>query len=112
MLNVIQTDKCLKSYGLEKLMNQEVELSYCFEHGGRTCCNNNDVLIERNKMAVVHKFSDPKVSDRCFAVTSRVLCTKCDADVSTGLSSGALCLNFCDEWFISCLYDYLDPYID
>jgi hypothetical protein len=25
-------------------MNQEVELQYCLEHGGRTCCNNNDVL--------------------------------------------------------------------
>lgn len=38
-------NKCMKNkYGLKKLMNQEVELQYCFEHGGRTCCNNNDVM--------------------------------------------------------------------
>lgn len=41
-------DKCLRNkYGLKKLMNQEVELQYCFEHGGRTCCNNNDVMPVR-----------------------------------------------------------------
>ena len=44
-------DKCLKNkYGNKKLMNQEVELQYCFEHAGRTCCNNNDINSIRSKM--------------------------------------------------------------
>lgn len=77
--------KCLKNqYGLKKLMNQEVELQYCFEHAGRTCCNQNDILPIRNKMAGVRKLSSPAVSGECFALTSRVFCSHCDADVGIG----------------------------
>ena len=41
-----------------------------------------------------------------------MLCSKCDADVSTGLSEGTICLSFCDEWFLSCHRDFIDPYLD
>ena len=42
-----------------------------------------------------------------------MLCSKCDADVSTGLNAnGAICLNFCDEWYLSCIKDFIDPYTD
>lgn len=65
-------------------MNQEVELKFCFEHGGRTCCNDEDILDIRVKMGAVKHLSNPKVSDKCFAVTSRMYCSKCDADIATG----------------------------
>ena len=94
-------------------MNQEVELQYCFEHSGRTCCSEDDIMPLRIAMSVVKHKSSPKVSDKCFALTSRMLCSKCDADISTGVNpNGAICLNFCDEWFLSCMEDFIDPYID
>ena len=34
-------------YGLKKLKNQEYELNFCKEHGGRTCCNSDDANAER-----------------------------------------------------------------
>lgn len=53
------------------------------------------------------------MSDKCFAVTSRMMCSKCDADISTGVNPDkSICLSFCDEWYLSCMEDYLDPYVD
>ena len=63
-------------------------------------------------MAEVKHLGSPKVSDQCFALTSRMLCSKCDADVSTGLSEGAICLSFCDEWYLACHRDFIDAYQD
>ena len=64
-------------------------------------------------MSVVRKLSSPVTELTCQAVTSRALCTACDADVGTGINSnGAICLNFCDEWFISCQSAFVDPYLD
>ena len=107
-------NKCLRNkYGLKKLENQDVELTYCFEHGPRTCCANDDVVPIRQKMSLVKYTANPKVSDQCFAVTSRVMCSKCDADIGTGVNSeGALCLNFCDEWLFACQNEFIDPYLD
>ena len=106
--------KCLKNqYGLKKLMNQEVELQYCFEHAGRTCCNQNDILSIRSKMTGVRKLSSPKVNSECFALTSRVLCSHCDADVGVGnIPQETLCESFCQEWFSSCQDAFIDPYVD
>ena len=66
----------------------------------------------RIKMGQVRHLSNPKVSDQCFALTSRMLCSRCDADISTGVSDGSICLSFCDEWFLACMSDYVDPYLD
>ena len=38
-----KTDKCLKNvYQNSNLMNQDIELQFCFEHSGRTCCGADD----------------------------------------------------------------------
>jgi hypothetical protein len=64
-------------------------------------------------MAAVKKLSSPKVENDCFALTSRVFCNHCDADVGTGvIEAGSLCSSFCDEWFYSCRNEWIDPYID
>ena len=64
-------------------------------------------------MAAVRKLSSPQVEQQCFALTSRVFCSHCDADVGTGvINHHTLCLNFCDEWFYACRNDWIDPYID
>ena len=48
-------------------------------------------------MGLARHGSSPKVSDQCFAMTSRIFCSKCDADISTGKNEdGIFCLNFCD----------------
>lgn len=110
----VKGEKCLRNiYGLKKPMNQEVELQFCFEHAGRTCCHENDIIPIRSKMYEVRKLSVPPTEGICQAVTSRALCTVCDADVGTGINSdGAICLNFCDEWFLSCQSAFIDPYLD
>ena len=42
-----------------------------------------------------------------------MLCTKCDADIGTGVNSNKhVCLSFCDEWFLACAEDYIDAYVD
>jgi hypothetical protein len=94
-------------------MNQEVELQFCFEHAGRTCCGANDIVGIRQKMYGVRKLSHPPTDQLCLAVTSRALCATCDADIGTGLNqNGAICLNFCDEWYLSCQGAFVDPYLD
>lgn len=59
-----QSDK--HKYSLKKLSNQEVELQYCLDHSGRTCCNNDDVLPIRQMMSIAKYQTDPKVTDSCF----------------------------------------------
>jgi hypothetical protein len=63
-----------------------VENQFCFEHGGRTCCGERDVIPIRNKMALVRHQSSPKINDVCYAVTSRAHCSICDADIGTGIN--------------------------
>ena len=63
-------------------------------------------------MAQSRHLGNPPLSDKCFALTSRMLCSKCDADIGTGLSEGHICLSFCDEWYLSCMRDFIDPYQD
>ena len=64
-------------------------------------------------MLGVRKLTEPATEPMCQAVTSRALCSACDADVGTGQNpNGALCLNFCDEWFLSCQGSFVDPYMD
>ena len=43
-------------------------------------------------------------------MSARASCAFCDGELGTGKSDG-LCLSFCDTWFMSCINDYLDPYI-
>ena len=43
-------------------------------------------------------------------MSARVSCAFCDGELGTGKSDG-LCLSLCDTWFMSCINDYLDPYI-
>lgn len=64
-------------------------------------------------MGLARHGANPKITDECFAMTSRVMCSKCDADISTGQNSGGqFCLTFCDQWFLACLDDFVDPYQD
>lgn len=63
-------------------------------------------------MAQTKHLASPKVSDSCYALTSRMQCSICDADTSSGLSDGSICLNFCDEYFLACMNDLIDPYQD
>ena len=94
-------------------MNQEVELQHCIEHGGRTCCNNQDVMPIRQKMGLARHGNSPRITNNCFTMTSKVLCSKCDADIGTGLNSdGIFCLRTCEQWYNTCRDDFIDPYID
>ena len=57
--------------------------------------------------------TSPVPQSMCLATTSRVMCSHCDADVGTGVNQdGALCLNFCDEWYLACHQEYVDAYLD
>ena len=82
------------------------------EHGGRTCCSNEDVLPIRTMMSHVRYNADPKVNDKCFAFTSKMLCSKCDADISTGITDGSICFSTCRAWFKSCYNEFIDPYVE
>ena len=44
------------------------------------------------KMSFAKKESKPKVKKKCLAITARIECSKCDADISTGFNFNA---NFC-----------------
>jgi hypothetical protein len=107
--------ECLSGYGLDKLtdMNGNADYNYCYEHAGRTCCNGTDTMKIREKVAYAKLYSsgneEQSLSDMCLLMTSRALCSSCDGDLSTGKTEG-LCLSFCDQWFLSCVNDYLDPY--
>lgn len=64
-------------------------------------------------MSQLKKNAFPAVSETCFMYTSRAHCTKCDADVGTGMNEGNyLCMSYCDEWRMACKDDMLDPYLD
>lgn len=64
-------------------------------------------------MGVAKRLTVPEVTDMCFTMTSRAMCSKCDADISTGQNpNGALCQSFCDDWYYACQADMIDPYID
>jgi len=108
---VVNNDKCLNNkYGHKKLAN--AEMSYCLEHQGRSCCTNDDILPIRQSLSSVKYYSSPKTSDQCFHFTSRVLCSTCDADVGTGVSDGSICPDLCQQWYSSCQYDYIDPFVN
>lgn len=55
------------------------EINFCTEHAGRTCCNQNDTLKVKAKIGFTKLKSD--VSDTCFSMTVRALCSHCDGDV-------------------------------
>ena len=107
--------ECLAGYSLDKLtdMKEDREYNFCTEHAGRTCCNGTETMKIREKVALAKLKSsgneDHSLSDMCLLMTSRALCSHCDGDLSTGRTEG-LCLPFCDQWFLSCMHDYLDPY--
>jgi hypothetical protein len=106
-------DKCVKNqFQNKRLMNQEVELQFCYEHAGRTCCGPKDANAIRTKVSLLRKKASPKIHERCLQATSRAHCTLCDADVGTGKSDGSLCQNFCDEWLMACQSEFFDPYIE
>lgn len=83
------------------------------EHSGRTCCTPEDVLPIRQQMSAVKYYSEPKINEKCFTLTSKMMCSKCDADIGTGLNSNnAICSDICEQWFYSCGHELLDPYVD
>lgn len=42
-----------------------------------------------------------------------MLCSKCDADIGTGLNpNGGICLGFCEKWYQSCVDELIDPYVE
>jgi hypothetical protein len=94
-------------------MKESSDYNFCWEHASRTCCNATDTQRVREKVAIAKLKSsgndEQSLSDQCLMMTTRALCSTCDGDLSTGRSEG-LCLSFCDHWFLSCKYDYLDPY--
>ena len=103
--------QCLKNYGSSKLRNAEESLTFCTEHAGRTCCMSSDLTPIRAQLAYMRKETHPTVSQSCMHFSSNVLCSKCDADVGTGKSTG-LCEDYCSRWFMACYDDFLDPYVD
>lgn len=44
-------DRCSHKYVHNNPLNQEVELQYCYEHAGRTCCGARDVHPIRLKIS-------------------------------------------------------------
>ena len=55
-------DKCLKNvYQNKNLMNQDVEMQFCFEHSGRTCCGQRDASKIRTKLSIIRKKTNPKI---------------------------------------------------
>jgi hypothetical protein len=43
-------------------------------------------------------------------MTSKMLCSKCDADVGTGINQdGSICSGICDSWYFACFNDLVDP---
>ena len=44
-------DRCSHKYAHNNPLNQEVELQYCYEHAGRTCCGARDVHPIRLKIS-------------------------------------------------------------
>ena len=62
-------------------------------------------------MNFARKESRPKVKKKCLAITARIECSKCDADISTGFNSEAnFCPNLCKTWFDACKNELVDPY--
>lgn len=105
--------QCLANqYGLSELMNMQVELMYCTEHNGRTCCNQNDVIPILQKMRSGIRAASPEMSQRCKESLSRLMCSKCDADISTGQADGSICPAFCTDLFYACSEEYVDPQVD
>jgi len=53
------------------------------------------------------------MNDLCYHITSRVFCSKCDADIGTGRNEeGHLCQGFCEEWMTACDDIWIDTNID
>jgi len=48
-------------------------------------------------MGLARHGASPNVSDNCFALKSRIYCSKCDGDIGTGKNEyGTFCLSLCD----------------
>ena len=71
--------KCKAGYGLTQQGNQVNEINFCTEHAGRTCCNQDDVNKVKAKIGMAKIKCD--VSDQCFSMTTRALCSYCDGDI-------------------------------
>eukprot|EP00347_Sterkiella_histriomuscorum_P011777 403371133 len=100
--------KCQANYGLEYQQNMISELTFCYDHAGRTCCAQNDT--QRIKGKVGHTKVKTEVSDQCISATAKALCSYCDGDIGLGKSSG-VCQNYCENWYQQCKNDYFDPYL-
>ena len=62
-------------------------------------------------MSFAKKESKPKVKKKCLAITARIECSKCDADISTGFNFNAnFCPSICHTWFNECKNEFIDPY--
>lgn len=44
-------------------------------------------------------------------MSSKVYCSHCDGDVGVGIKD-SICFDYCKQWYHSCYYDYIDPYIN
>lgn len=100
-------------YQLAELQNMELELNYCYQHSGRTCCTVNDTTKIRLKYeaARVRSHDEETVSKECLGAVSDALCYYCDGDIvssfvanydkATGVSDG-LCLDYCSHLYDIC----------
>jgi len=55
------------------------EINFCTEHAGRTCCDMNNT--NRIKAKIAYSKTKSEVSDTCFLMTAKALCSHCDGDI-------------------------------
>lgn len=101
-----EKNKCqgavLEGAGGDVPRNRRGQLVACSEHETRTCCEvqHDDGIRARLETAA------SGVSAECLAVSSVVLCSRCDADVGVGqLAQGSnpiLCVDLSKRWYDAC----------
>ena len=70
LLSVVYAKKCASTYGNKKLKNIEADVSFCWKHAGKTCCDKNDVKeiwnkFEEARMTSVNYDDDVGLSAEC-----------------------------------------------
>lgn len=72
--------KCISGYELEYQQNMQQDLNFCSDHASRTCCSAND-MVTYVKAKIGYAKMKTDLSDQCFLLTSKALCSRCDGDV-------------------------------
>jgi hypothetical protein len=71
------------------------DLSFCTEHSGRTCCDTNDTTRVKAKIGYAKMKED--VTDYCFLMTVKALCSPCDGD-TVSLSFCIVTMDYIGNW--------------